>query len=147
MSRQGLYKRVKSKQDLFDWMALLVCQMAMNAVVIAAKDEGKPLIDRLSQIFDEWAGGFVEMSQGSPHATEILARINSVSIKSENNSERLREIISKLLISEEAVQDQSQAEDCAYTMYMASKWLMATSNNRREFNEGMKRVFAAIFRD
>lgn len=144
MSRQGLYKKFKSKDAVFDWMVGRIVALAMNRVEATIADDGKPLPERLSAVFDSWSGQFIDILRTSPHAAEIVDRITSDAQASHDMSSGLIEMLVRLLLDEQAASHEAQARDCAFTLYVASKGLSLTAENRRAFNEGMRRVINAV---
>lgn len=144
MSRQGVYKRFNSKEELFDWMVGSMVEAGLASVVETLADDGKPLPERLSAVFDSWSGQFIEVLRSSPHAGEILDRITADAKASQSMSDSLISLVTKLLIAENAVSHEARAHDCAFTLYAASKGLALMAENRRDFNEGMRKAIHAV---
>lgn len=145
LSRQGLYKRFASKDAAFDWMLNDMVEMSLLNAKKTLEDDGKPVIERLANMFDGWSGQFVEAVRASPHTTEIMEHINIEANHQIPIKTSLTKMIVALLLAEKISSHQVMAENQAYTLYIAAKGLMIVAQTRREFNEGMRKVLDALF--
>ncbi|MCV6622562.1 MAG: TetR/AcrR family transcriptional regulator [Cellvibrionaceae bacterium] len=144
MSRQGAYKRFKNKEFIFNWMLEKLLSQAMTEVDLVLADKGKALHGRVAEVFDIWSGRFIETLRSAPHAAEIVDRISA---NPSSNNELLNALVEALkatLIEEQLAPTEQECEDIAFTLYMASKGLTLTCENRRDFNEKMQKLISVI---
>ncbi len=72
LSRQGLYLHFRTKQVLFQEMALHVFEKSLKGACEALADESVVMEDRLVSAFDAWTGQYVEILHGTPHKIELV---------------------------------------------------------------------------
>lgn len=71
LSRQGLYLRFRSKEELFRAMVTHLLDSSLRGATEVLSDSTRPLQERLVRGFDEWAGWYADVVHG-PGVTELL---------------------------------------------------------------------------
>lgn len=71
LSRQALYLRFGSKEELFRAMVTQLLESSLRGATAVLSDDARPLRERLVRGFDEWAGWYVDMVHG-PGVSELL---------------------------------------------------------------------------
>lgn len=146
VSRQTLYNRFKSKEDILNWAITGASDASADLAVAALEGDGAPQ-DRIVDFFTRWIGDYAPNIHGAPHGAEIFdmamtlkhsAAVEPASVV------RCQEALVRFLIGMDKTA--AEAEDAAFTMMMGSKGLMLVAHDTETFVEGMRRVVGIVIR-
>ena len=148
ISRQALYNRFSSKEDVFEWAAKTLIEDS-SAACIAILKEDRELRGKISDALHAWVGQYVDLMRASPHSVEIIAMVGDASSEEkERSSQAIRAALAEAIIAHTgAPADRSAdgpADGIAYALYMASKGLLGEVESSAAHQEGMARIIAAM---
>lgn len=144
VSRQTLYNRFKSKEDILGWAITGASDTSADLAVAALEEDG-PAQDRIVAFFTRWVGDYAPKIHGAPHGPEIFDM--AMALKHGGAEEpasvvRCHEALVRFLLG--MGKTAAEAEDAAFAMMMASKGLMLVAPDTETFVEGMRRVVGNI---
>ncbi len=141
VSRQTLYKKFGTKEELIHWMVSELVKRRIELATQALEDISLPVKQRLLKSFDIRIGQFVEPLRSSPHSNEILSLVDKACKKNYPDSvEKLIAQITEIFLKEKIFPDRQQAEDTAYILQYAAQGLMLSSENRSSYLKNLERV-------
>ena len=146
VSRQTLYNRFKSKEDILTWAITGASDASADLAVAALEGAGSPQ-DRIVNFFTRWLGDYAPKIHGAPHGAEIFDM--AVTLKHGGEEEpasviRCQEALVRFLVG--MGETTAEAEDAAFTMMMASKGLMLVAQDTETFAEGMGKIVGVVVR-
>ena len=144
VSRQTLYNRFKSKEDILSWAITGASDAAADQAIAALAADGEAQ-DRIVAFFTRWIGDYAPKIHGAPHGPEIFDMAMALKHGGEEEPAsvvRCQEALVRFLagIGKSGV----EAEDAAFTMMMASKGLMLVAQDTETFVEGMGKVVGVV---
>lgn len=146
LSRQGLYKKFKSKTAVFEWMVSTVIEEGLTGITETLADETKPIIDRLVLVFDIWTGQFIEISRCSTNGFNVADHAAAAMLENELNESSVTTLIADALVKNGTTSNATYANDCAFLFYTASRGLYLTAASRQDFSLGIRRIITtALF--
>ena len=149
ISRQALYNRFSSKEDVFEWAAKTLIEDS-SAACIAILKEDRELRGKISDALHAWVGQYVDLMRASPHSVEIIAMVGDASSEEERHDldeARAYALAEAIIAHTGAPADRSAdgpADGIAYALYMASKGLLGEVESSAAHQEGMARILAAM---
>lgn len=144
LSRQALYKRFDSKDDLFRSVIGECLARAEERALATLRDENLSLEDRLLAAFDAYVGVHIDDLRASPHGFEVIAMANAqVADEAAESERRFTALASKALMAIYAFTDQRQAEDAVFAMACASRGLVHKAATRDDYLVSLRRVIGA----
>lgn len=145
MSRQAIYNRFKNKKALFKAVVDEMMHESFDAARAAIKEEGKSIQARLLNAFDCAAGQYVDALRSSPHSYEVIAMVNvEGAAEVELMQRQFNADIAEVLVTEGLFEDNSRAEDAMFAIFVASKGLLYSAENRQAFSDGLETVIRAV---
>ena len=139
MSRQALYKKFSSKNELFRNLVEAQIIASKTSALNALRDDVSPVDQRLLEAFDQWTGQYVDILRASPHSAEIVDIADEqMRTLSEEAEQEILDAVAKLL-----GRRSRWTNDAAFSMLMAAKGLMSKARHHQEFLDGMLRVISA----
>lgn len=147
VSRQTLYNRFKSKEDILGWAISGASDASADLAIAALEGEGPPH-DRIVAFFTRWIGDYAPKIHGAPHGPEIFDMAMTLKHGGEQEPAsvvRCQEALVRFLAGME--KSGAEVEDAAFTMMMASKGLMLVAQDTETFVEGMGKVVGVVVRD
>ncbi|WP_262694715.1 TetR/AcrR family transcriptional regulator [Kordiimonas aquimaris] len=145
MSRQAIYNRFKNKKALFKAVVDAMMHESFDAARAAIEEDGKSIHARLLNAFDCAAGQHVDALRSSPHSYEVIAMVNVEGADEVELMQRqFNADIAEVLVSEGLFEDNKQAQDAMFAMFVASKGLLYSAENRQAFSDGLERVIRAL---
>ena len=144
VSRQTLYNRFKSKEDILHWAMTCCSGDSADKAVAALEGEGTPQ-DRIVTFFARWIGDYAPKIHSAPHGPEIFDMAMTLKYGGEEEPAsviRCREALVRFLMG--IGKSGAEAVDAAFTMMMASKGLMLVAQDTETFVEGMGKVVDVV---
>ncbi len=147
ISRQSLYKKFASKEDVFDWVVKTFGENVYAHAVELFEDMSHPTETILS-VFDVWTGVHIDMLRTMPHGTEILDLAISSGQKTEENSEtKFYNKLNFYLLESGLAKSQTHAEELGFVLKAAAKGLLMISPSRAVFSTDMKRIVNTLMNE
>lgn len=143
VSRQTLYNRFKTKEELLHWAVTSVTDACADLALTALQGDGTPE-DRIVDFFTRWVGDHVSQIQGTPHGAEIFesaTRLKQGQPTEPASTVRCRTALAQFLRNEGMTE--LQAEDAVFTLRLAAKGLLLVVQDTEEFAKGMRRTVRA----
>lgn len=141
ISRQTLYKKFGSKEELIHWMVSGLVATRAKFAAQALMDQSLSVKERLVKSFDTLTGQFVEPLRNSPHSVEILQLVDKTCRKTNPDlAQEMREKITALFLKENIFPGKGEAEDTALILQHFSLGLMHTAEDRNVYLDNMKRA-------
>lgn len=145
ISRQALYNRHMSKEDVFSWAAAALVERSAQAALAELGNTHAPIEQRLVSAFDHWAGQYVDLLRASPHSAEIVTMAGDESNAAAAKAERtILSAIERAIGKECADIAGKAAGDAAFALYWASKGLMYKAPDHKAYVAGMRRSIRAV---
>ena len=148
LSRQALYLRFGSKEELFRAMVTHLLGRSLHGAAAVLSDAARPIQERLVRGFDEWAGWYVDMVHG-PGVGELLeasaALVQPVIDDHETRFER--ELVKAIRASGLAAAHECSgvsARQLAQTLQAVARGLKHMVSTRAAFVEGIDRAARAL---
>lgn len=147
ISRQTLYKKFGSKEELIRWMVYEIVTTRAKYATQALMDQSLSVKERLVKSFDTLAGQFVEPLRNSPHSVEILQLVDKTCRKiNPDLAEEMREKITALFLKENVFKDKNEAQDTALILQHFSLGLTHTAEDRTVYLNNMKRAINRLIK-
>ena len=146
VSRQTLYNRFKSKEDILSWAITGASDAAADQAIAALAADGEAQ-DRIVAFFTRWIGDYAPKIHGAPHGPEIFDMAMALKHGGEEEPAsvvRCQEALVRFLAG--MGKSGAKAEDAAFTMMMASKGLILAAQDTETFVEGMGKVVGVVVR-
>jgi len=146
VSRQTLYNRFSSKEEILRWAITGASDASANLAIAALEGDGAPQ-DRIVAFFTRWIGDYAPKIHGAPHGAEIFDMAMALKHGGEEEPAsvvRCQEALVRFLAG--MGKSGAEAEDAAFTMMMASKGLMLVAKDTETFVEGMGKVVGVVSR-
>ena len=148
LSRQGLYLRFHSKEELFREMVTHLLGSSLRSATAVLSDATRPIRERLVQGFDAWAGWYADMVHG-PGVGELLeASATLVQPVIDDHEARFeRELVKAIRASGLAAAHAPSgvsARQLAQTLQAVSRGLKHMVSARAAFVEGIDRAVRAL---
>lgn len=147
VSRQTLYNRFKSKEEILTWAIVGASDASADLAVAALEGEGSAQ-DRIVAFFTRWIGDYAPKIHGAPHGAEIFDRAMTLKHGGEEEPAsvvRCQEALMRFLVG--MGKTGAEAEDAVFALMMASKGLMLVARDTETFVEGMERVVGVVIRN
>lgn len=144
VSRQTLYNRFKSKEDILHWAITGASDASADLAIAALGGDGSAQ-DRIVAFFTRWIGDYAPKIHGAPHGSEIFDMAMALKHGGEEEPAsvlRCQEALVRFLVG--AGKTGAEGQDAAFTMMMASKGLMLVARDTETFVEGMTRVVGIV---
>lgn len=144
ISRQALYNRFSSKEEVFDWAARTLVEESAAASIAKLEEEG-PLADRLAEAIHLWVGQYVDLMKSSPHSAEVVQMVGDASSDmADDASRKVRDAIAAAIAKASHSATKDRAEDLAYSIYMGSKGLLGAVESSAGHDAGIRRIIGAF---
>lgn len=141
ISRQALYNRFSSKDEVFGWAADALLDEGRDQCLAALGHDG-PVRDRILKAVDAWIGQHVDQMKASPHSAEIVTMVGDVSsAKADETNVAIRNAMADVLAAQKPKQE---ADALALTIHMAAKGLMSAAKTSDEFNKKLRQIVDAL---
>lgn len=141
VSRQTLYKRHGSKDQVLTWAVLGFAGQSEDRAIAAIRAAEQGTEDRLLAFFGEWVGSLVAIYRGGPYGPEVLDRGSAIRER-ETVDPRARcwVELTRMLYETGASPSLDDADDRAFTLTIVGKGLLMTSKTFEEFDASMRRA-------
>ncbi|WP_461210897.1 TetR/AcrR family transcriptional regulator [Desulfocurvus sp. DL9XJH121] len=146
VSRQTLYKRYGSKENLFREAMADHFEATARAARLALDDASAPLAERLLAAFDASAGQFIDTMKASPHFVEILDATHTlVGDLCAASHLRFMQMLANAVAGCPAVRAGGHAPmDVARTLYHAHKGIFFLCDGHAGYLEDLRLAIAII---
>lgn len=144
ISRQALYNRFSSKEDVFEWAAQNLVETSCAACLAVLSGEGN-LSERIEGAMQIWIGQHVDLVKASPHSAEIVAMVSDASSKqTEDATQSICKSMSEAIAAANPKGSEASAQDLAFVIYASAKGLLAMVGSSEEYRGDMRRIIAAL---
>lgn len=148
LSRQALYLRFGSKEELFRAMVTHLLESSLRGATAALTDDARPIRERLVRGFDEWVGWYIDMVHG-PGVSELLAASAALvqPVIDEHEAAFQRELVKAIRGSGLAAAHKPSgvsARQLAQTLQVLARGLKPTVSTRAAFTEGIDQAVRAL---
>lgn len=148
LSRQGLYLRFRSKEELFRAMVTHLLESSLRGAAAVLGDDALPIRERLVRGFDEWAGWYADMVHGPGVAELLEASAMLVQPVIDDCEARFeRELVKAIRGSGLAAVHKCSgvsAPQLAHTLQAVARGLKHMVTTRAAFVEGIDRAVRAL---
>jgi TetR/AcrR family transcriptional regulator, regulator of autoinduction and epiphytic fitness len=148
LSRQGLYLRFRSKEELFRAMVTHLLETSLRHATAVLSDCARPIRERLVRGFDEWAGWYADMVHGPGVAELLEASATMVQPVIDDHEARFeRELVKAIRASGLAAAHKPSgvsAPQLTQTLQAVARGLKHMVTTRAAFVEGIDRAVRAL---
>lgn len=147
VSRQTLYNRFGTKEAVLAWTMTGAASQSLNGATLALADPDAPVADAVLAAFARWEGDHAGLLATAPHSAEIMDMgMAALSATDFDPVGAFRAALTQTLLARGAVPGPAEAEEAAFTLTTAAKGLLITAASSEAFEEGMRRIIAAVLR-
>jgi len=142
LSRQTLYQRYKSKENLFRSIIQEFMENINNVAVLIFEDQTLSLEQQLFKVFDYWTGGYFEMLNKSPHITELIDASNALvgdilKLKQEEYINIIASALDRSVVAMQYSKHGITSQQIARMLYATSKGIAHLSADKDSFDKEM----------